>query len=132
GLLLGRTARQLQGSRRHVGLGSSGREKLGAALGLTFQQVQKYERGANRIGASRLQQMSHILQVSVEFFFEGASNASAPHGSIGNALSVTQIDDFISDSDGLRLIRAFMRVDNAAVRRRIVKLVAEIAGDLPN
>src|SRR5262245_11635657 len=54
-------------------------QKLGAALGLTFQQVQKYERGANRIGASRLQQMSHILQVPVEFFFEGAPNASAPH-----------------------------------------------------
>ena len=107
-------------------------EKLGAALGLTFQQVQKYEKGTNRIGASRLQQISQILQVPVAFFFEGAPNALAPHGSIGNALSVTQIDDFISDSDGLRLIRAFMRVDNAAVRRRIVKLVAEIAGDLPN
>ena len=107
-------------------------EKLGAALGLTFQQVQKYENGKNRIEASRLQQISHILQVPVAFFFEGAPNASAPHGSIGSALSVSQIDDFISDSDGLRLIRAFMRVDNAAVRRRIVKLVAEIAGDLPN
>jgi transcriptional regulator with XRE-family HTH domain len=58
-------------------------EKLGAALGLTFQQVQKYERGTNRMGASRLQQMSDILQVPVEFFFEGAPNASAPHGSNG-------------------------------------------------
>src|SRR5262249_32535324 len=63
-------------------------EKLGAALGLTFQQVQKYENGKNRIGASRLQQISHILQVPVAFFFEGAPNASAPHGSIGSALSV--------------------------------------------
>ena len=52
-------------------------EKLGAALGLTFQQVQKYERGANRIGASRLQQMSDILQVPVEFFFEGAPNTES-------------------------------------------------------
>jgi transcriptional regulator with XRE-family HTH domain len=107
-------------------------QSLGAALGLTFQQVQKYENGTNRIGASRLQQISHILQVPVAFFFEGAPNASAPHGSIGSALSVTQIDDFISDSDGLRLIGAFMRIDNAAVRRRIVKLVEEIAGDLAN
>jgi transcriptional regulator with XRE-family HTH domain len=56
-------------------------EKLGAALGLTFQQVQKYEKGATRISASRLHQMSHILQVPVEFFFKGAPNASAPHGS---------------------------------------------------
>src|SRR5262249_42867511 len=104
-------------------------EKLGAALGLTFQQVQKYERGANRIGASRLQQMSHILQVPVEFFFEGGPDASAPHGSNGNALSMAQIDDFVSDPDGLRLMRAFLRIDSAALRLRIVMLVQEIAGD---
>jgi transcriptional regulator with XRE-family HTH domain len=104
-------------------------EKLGAALGLTFQQVQKYEKGANRIGASRLQQISQILQVPVAFFFEGAPNASAPHDSSGSALSMAQIDDFISDSDGLKLIRAFMRIDNAALRRTIVMLVQEIAGD---
>src|SRR5262245_62005584 len=103
--------------------------KLGAALGLTFQQVQKYEKGANRIGASRLQQISDILQVPVAFFFEGAPNASAPHGSDGSALSMAQIDDFVSDLDGLKLIRAFMRIDNAAVRCRIVMLVREIAGD---
>jgi transcriptional regulator with XRE-family HTH domain len=103
-------------------------EKLAAALGLTFQQVQKYESGANRIGASRLQQMSHILQVPVEFFFEGAPNALAPDGS-GSALSMAQIDDFVSDLDGLRLIGAFRRIDNAALRRRIVMLVQEIAGD---
>src|SRR5262249_11666350 len=104
-------------------------EKLAAALGLTFQQVQKYERGANRIGASRLQHLSNILQVPVSFFFEGAPNASAPHGSNGSALSMAQIDDFVSDLDGLRLIRAFMRIDNVALRRRIVMLVQEIAGD---
>jgi hypothetical protein len=67
--------------------------------------------------------------VPVAFFFEGAPNASAPHGSHGSALSVAQIDDFISDSNGLRLIGAFMRIDNVAVRRRIVMLVQEIAGD---
>ena len=103
--------------------------KLGDALGLTFQQVQKYEKGTNRIGASRLQQISHILQVPVAFFFEGAPNASAPHGSHGSALSIAQIDNFVSDSNGLRLIGAFMRIDNAALRRRIVMLVQEIAGD---
>src|SRR5215470_5033630 len=122
---------------RHVGsrvrmrriLLAMSQEELGAALGLSFQQVQKYERGANRIGASRLQQMSHILQVPVEFFFEGAPNASAPHGSDGSTLSMAEINDFISDSDGLRLIRAFMRIDNVALRRRIATLVQEIAGD---
>jgi transcriptional regulator with XRE-family HTH domain len=102
--------------------------QLGDALGLTFQQVQKYEKGTNRMGASRLQQMSDILQVPVEFFFEGAPNASAPHGSNGSALSMVEIDDFVSNSDGLRLIGAFMRIDNAALRRRIVMLVQEIAG----
>jgi len=103
-------------------------EELAAALGLSFQQIQKYERGANRIGASRLQQMSHILQVPIEFFFEGGPNTLAPHGS-GSALSTAQIDDFVSGSDGLRLTRAFMRIDNVALRRRIVMLVQEIAGD---
>ena len=104
-------------------------EQLAEALGITYQQVQKNEKGTNRIGASRLQQLSQILQVPVAFFFEGAPNALAPHDSSGSALSMAQIDDFISDLDGLRLIRAFMRIDNAALRRRIVMLVQEIAGD---
>jgi transcriptional regulator with XRE-family HTH domain len=103
-------------------------EQLADALGITYQQVQKNEKGANRIGASRLQQISQILQVPVAFFFEGLPTL-APHGSNGSALSMAQIDDFISDLDGLRLIRAFMRIDNAALRRRIVMLVQEIAGD---
>ena len=103
-------------------------EQLAEALGLTFQQVQKYEKGANRIGAGRLQQISQILQVPVAFFFEGAPNALAPHDSSGSALSMAEIDDFVSDLDGLKLMRAFMRI-NAALRRRIVMLVQEIAGD---
>ncbi len=103
--------------------------QLGDALGLTFQQVQKYEKGTNRIGASRLQQISDILRVPVAFFFEGAPIASAPHGSNRSALSMADIDDFVSNSDGLKLIGAFMRIDNAAVRRRVVMLVQEIAGD---
>jgi transcriptional regulator with XRE-family HTH domain len=104
-------------------------EKLGAALGLSFQQVQKYERGENRIGASRLQQISHVLQVPLACFFEGTPNASAAHSSNGITLSMAEIDDFVSNSDGLRLIGAFMRIDNAGVRRRIAMLVQEIAGD---
>jgi transcriptional regulator with XRE-family HTH domain len=97
--------------------------KLGDALGVTFQQVQKYEKGTNRIGASRLQQISHILQVPVVFFFEGAPNASAPQ------IPMAQIDAFVSDSNGLRLIGAFMRIDNVALQRRIVRLVQDIADD---
>jgi transcriptional regulator with XRE-family HTH domain len=104
-------------------------EKLADALGVTYQQVQKNEKGTNRIGASRLQQLSEILQVPVAFFFEGAPNALAPHDSNESGLSMAEIDDFVSHQDGLRLIGAFMRIDNAAVRRRIVMLVQEIAGD---
>ena len=74
-------------------------------------------------------QISHILQVPVAFFFENAPNASAPCGSHGSALSIAQIDDFVSDSIGLRLIGAFMRIENAHLRRKIVMLVQEIAGD---
>ena len=103
-------------------------EQLADALGITYQQVQKNEKGTNRIGASRLQQLSQILQVPVAFFFEGAPNASAPHASNESALSMAEIDDFVSDLDGLKLMRAFMRI-NAALRRRIVMLVQEIAGD---
>jgi transcriptional regulator with XRE-family HTH domain len=103
--------------------------KLGDALGLTFQQVQKYENGTNRIGASRLEQISRILQVPVAFFFEDEPNASTPQDSKGRALSMAQIDEFVSDSNGLRLIGAFMRIDNVALRRRIVMLVQEIADD---
>jgi hypothetical protein len=76
-----------------------------------------------------LQQLSHVLQVPVEFFFEGAPNASAPHGSNKSEPWMAQIDDFVSNPDGLRLIEAFMRIDNAALRRRIVMLVQEIAAD---
>jgi transcriptional regulator with XRE-family HTH domain len=101
--------------------------QLADALGITYQQVQKNESGTNRVAASRLQQISYILQVPVAFFFEGAK-ASAPHGSHGSAL-IAQIDDFVASSHGLRLIGAFMRIDNADLRRRIVMLVQEIAGD---
>jgi transcriptional regulator with XRE-family HTH domain len=106
-------------------------EKLGDALGLTFQQVQKYEKGTNRIGASRLQQIAHILQVPVSFFFEGAPNvASGPrHDGLGEAPSPAYVSDFLATSDGLALTKAFMRISNAKLRRRIVDLVEQIAGE---
>jgi transcriptional regulator with XRE-family HTH domain len=108
---------------------SMSQEKLGGALGLTFQQVQKYEKGTNRIGASRLQQISHILQVPVAFFFEGAP-ASHPHiDGMGEAApSPTYVSDFLATSDGLALTKAFMEIKEPKLRRRIVDLVEEIAG----
>jgi transcriptional regulator with XRE-family HTH domain len=108
---------------------SMSQEKLGDALGLTFQQVQKYEKGTNRIGASRLQQISNILQVPVAFFFEGAPNLS-PHGDgMKDAPSPAYVSDFLATSEGLALTKAFMRIKEAKLRRRIVDLVEEIAGD---
>src|ERR1700741_1887965 len=108
---------------------SMSQEKLGDALGLTFQQVQKYEKGTNRIGASRLQQISHILQVPVSFFFEGAPNAypSGKSDGMGEAPSPAYVSDFLATSDGLALTKAFMRIDDSKLRRRIVDLVEQIA-----
>jgi transcriptional regulator with XRE-family HTH domain len=109
---------------------SMSQEKLGDALGLTFQQVQKYEKGTNRIGASRLQQISGILQVPVAFFFEGAPEigiARAP--GFREAPSPAYVADFLATSDGLALTKAFMRIPDAKLRRRIVDLVEQIAGE---
>jgi transcriptional regulator with XRE-family HTH domain len=103
-------------------------EKLGDALGLTFQQVQKYEKGTNRIGASRLQQISLILQVPVSFFFEGAPALPGNPPGFGEAPSPTYVTDFLATTDGLTLVKAFMRIPNARLRRRIVDLVEEMAG----
>jgi len=106
---------------------SMSQEKLGDALGLTFQQVQKYEKGTNRIGASRLQQISNILQVPVEFFFEGAPHLGGAARVDGDAPSPAYVSDFLASSDGLALTKAFMRISDAKLRRRIVDLVEQIA-----
>jgi transcriptional regulator with XRE-family HTH domain len=115
---------------RRMMLGMS-QEKLGDALALTFQQVQKYEKGTNRIGASRLQQISQILQVPVAFFFEGAPHLA--EGVVVDALetapSPTYVSDFLATSDGLSLTKAFMRIPDPKLRRRIVDLVQQIAGE---
>jgi transcriptional regulator with XRE-family HTH domain len=103
-------------------------EKLGEALGVTFQQIQKYEKGTNRISASRLQQSADMLQVPVAFFFEDAPNVpgAAPQVT-GKAPSPAYVTEFLATSDGIRLTKAFMRIENAMLRRRIVGLVQEVA-----
>ena len=115
---------------RRMMLGMS-QEKLGDALSLTFQQVQKYEKGANRIGASRLQQISHILQVPVSFFFEGAPQTPGlpTGGGLSEAPSPAYVSDFLATSDGLALTKAFMGIKDAKLRRKIVDLVEQIATD---
>jgi transcriptional regulator with XRE-family HTH domain len=105
---------------------SMSQQKLGDALGLTFQQVQKYEKGTNRIGASRLQHISNILQVPVSFFFEGGPDKIR----IGDeAPSLAYVNDFLLSSDGLAVIAAFQKIKKAKLRRYIVNLVEQIAGE---
>ena len=103
-------------------------EKLGDALGLTFQQVQKYEKGTNRIGASRLQHISDILQVPVAFFFEGAPTLQQNRSRLPDAPSPAYVSDFLATSDGLALCKAFMRIKEPALRRAIVMLLKQITG----
>lgn len=103
-------------------------EKLGEKLGITFQQIQKYEKGTNRVGASRLQAMSDALEVPVSFFFP----ESSPSGPAGvQEESATFMMDFMSTSEGLDLTRAFIRIQNPKVRRKVVELVRALAEDKP-
>ena len=97
---------------------------LADGLGLSFQQVQKYEKGMNRIGAGRLQQIAHILQVPVTFFFETPS-PNQP-STVAQDQSLAKLNDFMATRDGLTLAKAFMRIGDTKLRRRIVDLVEEI------
>lgn len=106
---------------------SMSQEKLGDALGLTFQQVQKYEKGANRIGSSRLLHIAQILQVEVAFFFEGAPNSPGHKSGNGEIPSPAFVNDFMATTDGLNFTKAFMKIKSAQVRRRIVTMTEAVA-----
>ena len=111
---------------RRIMLGMS-QEKLGEALGLTFQQVQKYEKGTNRVGASRIQQISEILQVPVSFLLEGGPSGTASAEGYSEGSSPAYISDFLATSEGLALTRAFTRITDGKLRRSIVEMVEQIA-----
>jgi transcriptional regulator with XRE-family HTH domain len=111
---------------RRMTLGKS-QSWLADAVGLTFQQIQKYEKGTNRIGSSRLQQFANLLDVPVSFFFEGGSNASSQRKGKAIDPSITYVSKFISSSDGLALIKAFMQIKDAKLRRGISNFVEQIA-----
>ncbi|GAB4070549.1 helix-turn-helix transcriptional regulator [Ancylobacter sonchi] len=102
-------------------------EKLGESLGITFQQIQKYEKGTNRIGASRLQHISTVLAVPVAFFFEGAPSTGTVAPGFAEDSSPAYVADFLATSEGLALTRAFTRISDPKVRRRIVDLVETLA-----
>jgi transcriptional regulator with XRE-family HTH domain len=113
---------------RRLMLGMS-QEELGDKLGISFQQVQKYEKGTNRISASRLHEMSEILQVPVPFFFDGAPRIAGHSGKGAQAPSPAYVSDFLANADGLKLARAFMQIGEAKLRRSLVRLVEQIGGD---
>jgi transcriptional regulator with XRE-family HTH domain len=101
--------------------------KLGEALGVTFQQVQKYEKGANRIGASRLQQLARFLGVPPAYFFEGAPMGGVQAEGFAEPESNAYVVDFLSTNEGLQLNRAFSAIKDPTVRKRILELVESLA-----
>ena len=103
-------------------------EKLGEHLGITFQQIQKYEKGTNRVGASRLQAIASILEVPVAYFFDGAPG-EGPAGGFAEDGQTSFVVDFLSSAEGLQLNRAFVRIGDPKVRRRIIELVRTLADD---
>lgn len=102
-------------------------ERLGDLLGLTFQQVQKYEKGVNRIGAGRLFEVARILNVPVDFFYEGL-NATQP-GESNTEVVAPPVMEFVSSGEGLQLSLAFMKIKDAKVRKRVLDLVKSLADE---
>jgi transcriptional regulator with XRE-family HTH domain len=107
-------------------------EKLGEEIGLTFQQIQKYEKGSNRISASRLYQISRILNVPVQYFFEDVPDSDRHQANSGNGgrerAATHEIIDFISSAEGLQLNKAFAEICDPVVRRKLVDLLKTLAG----
>jgi transcriptional regulator with XRE-family HTH domain len=110
---------------RRMMLGMS-QEKLAASLSLTFQQVQKYEKGANRIGSSRLHLISEILDVPVSFFFEGVPSAVDAASANKSSQNMDYVTDFIATHEGLAMARAFCKIKDARLKRRLVALVEQL------
>ena len=111
---------------------SMSQEKLGDQMGLTFQQIQKYEKGTNRIGASRLYNIAQILEVPVQFFFDDAPLAAGQSEGV-SGMSEPKMEnflyEFISTRDGLELIRAFVSIRDPKVRKRVVDLVRTLSNE---
>lgn len=107
-------------------------ERLGEQLGVTFQQVQKYERGANRIGASRLWKLSEVLDVPVSFFYDGLSTEYGGQSESSALISKTPdksplVYEFINSTDGVSLATAVLKIKNKAVRRQILELARSLS-----
>ena len=115
---------QVRARRQAIGMSQS---KLADAVGLTFQQIQKYEKGTNRIGASRLQQFSNILSVPVKFFFEDSSSSPSQRKMKSADPAITHVSEFIASEDGRNLMKAHMKIKDAKLKRAIATFVEELA-----
>ena len=104
-------------------------EKLGEAIGLTFQQVQKYERGANRIGASRLYELSRVLDVPVSFFFDDTDPICAPAVSFAEPPAEVIEFDPLHKPETLELVQAYFAIENTTVRQRLLDLAKALAAE---
>jgi transcriptional regulator with XRE-family HTH domain len=104
--------------------------KVGQALDISFQQIQKYEKGTNRISASRLQQLADLLDVTPAYFFEDASPVMGRSCDSAQDKRQSQVADPLFTSEGLQLSRAFAAVHDAEVRKRILDLIVSLAGEL--
>lgn len=100
-------------------------EKLADGLGITFQQVQKYEKGTNRIGASRLQAIADVLGVHPSFFFQEGEEGATPR--LGDVREPNEISSFVSSKEGIALNRAFLKITDPVLRKKIISLVAAVA-----
>jgi transcriptional regulator with XRE-family HTH domain len=105
---------------RRIAIGMS-QERLGDSLGVTFQQVQKYEKGANRVGASRLQAIADALNVPAAFFFDGQPAVS------GSRNISSEIESFLTSKEGTELARAFLGIKSPAMRRALIDLARTAA-----
>lgn len=99
-------------------------EKLGDALGLTFQQIQKYEKGANRVSASRLYEIAKALDVDIKYFFDGFEEENGDQVSEGDQSPI--VYDFIASSEGVGLAAAFSEISSPKLRRRVLEFVRSI------
>ncbi|HJW42181.1 MAG TPA: helix-turn-helix domain-containing protein [Rhizomicrobium sp.] len=103
-------------------------ERLGELLGLTFQQVQKYEKGVNRIGAGRLFEVSRILGVPIDYFYEGVAQ-QLTGGGFAEGEASPPVMEFVSSGEGLQLSLAFMKIKDSKLRKRVLDLVKQMAED---
>lgn len=104
-------------------------EKLGESLGVTFQQVQKYEKGTNRISASKMQEIAKVLKTPVSFFFETAADTATEQSGFADGEGSNYVVDFLSSSEGMQLSIAFSKIKDPKVRKKIIDLVRSLADE---